>query len=155
MGNKKSIRELLVDIYNNEIIKGEQYRLRTEINDGGENSYIGFNLDISSYPANIKKIQVIRVYRHTNDVSLIKNCWEFHLGNVIHKLDDNSEIPIEFRTYGKSCEEAENEAFGYISKIKSLIRKHNSKVRQQLTNNKEKERQELKRRLAELESEEE
>ena len=153
-----TVREFLEQIAKEEIIQGEQYSLRIEIDDGGFNSYIGFDVDIETYNAavlntNMKtpKTKALRLYRHTNDMNKLVNTWGFNLGDIIHDYPKNQNVPMKFNTYGKTWEEAEKEASQYFPKIKKMIHKRTSDLKIEKASDKEKEKEQLLARLKELE----
>ena len=146
-----TVREFLEQIAKEEIIQGEQYSLRIEIDDGGFNSYIGFNVDIETYNRKIPETQALRLYRHTNDMNKLVNTWGFNLGDIIHDYPKNQNVPMKFNTYGKTWEEAEKEASQYFSKIKKMIHKRTSDLKIKKASDKETEKEQLLARLKELE----
>ena len=155
-----TVREFLEQIAKEEIIQGEQYSLRIEIDDGGFNSYIGFDVDIETYKTTLMspkesmktpKTKALRLYRHTNDMNKLVNTWGFNLGDIIHDYPKNQNAPMKFDTYGKTWEEAEKEASQYFPKIKKLIHKRTSDLKTEKAADKEKEKERLLARLKELE----
>ena len=155
-----TVREFLEQIAKEEIIQGEQYSLRIEIDDGGFNSYIGFDVDIETYKTALMspkesmktpKTKALRLYRHTNDMNKLVNTWGFNLGDIIHDYPKNQNVPMKFNTYGKTWEEAEKEASQYFPKIKKLIHKRTSDLKTEKAADKEKEKEQLLARLKELE----
>ena len=147
---KIDVRAFLVDIATNEILKNKQYSIRIPIDDGGENSYIGFNLDLDDWK--IKgKIQSLRLYRHTNTPQNLLNEWCFELGAICNEYHSNPDIPIMFSSYGKTPDQAEIEAQTYFKEIKRLIRKRTSEYKIEMAKTAEEEKEKLLARLAELE----
>lgn len=151
MKNKMTVREFLEQIEKSEIIHGKKYSLRIELNDGGNNSYIGFGVDVETFNRKVPETKSFRLFRHTNSIDKIKNVWEFRLGDCIHPYPEHQNIPIEFKTYSKTWEEAEKEASRYFAKIKKLIQKATSDYKIQIAADSETEREQLLARLKELE----
>ena len=121
------VREYLVNIAQNEIMAGKKYSERIEINDGGDNSYIGLCVDIDDYNKSRKKdLQCIRFFRHSNSVQNISTCWNFELGDVCNPYCDNPEISIRFSTHGMDVDAAQKEAQTYFMDALTLIRKSNT-----------------------------
>lgn len=105
---KQSVRDFLTDIAANEIVQGKQYSIRIEIEDGGINSYIALFVGVEDYkhkPRNVTR--EVQIFRHTNSASKLENEWSFSLGNICHPYADEPNIPLEFKSYGKSPDEAE------------------------------------------------
>ena len=147
---KIDIRAFLVDIATNEILKNKEYSLRVPIDDGGNNSYIGFNLDLDGWRSK-GKIQGLRLYRHTNTPQNLSNEWCFELGTICNEYHSNPDIPIRFSSYGKTPDEAEIEAQTYFKEIKRLIRKRTSEYKIEMAKTVEAEKEKLLERLDELE----
>lgn len=147
---KMSVREFLVDIAENEIVKGKPYNLRIPIEDGGSNSYIGFSLELDEWN-NKGKIRGLSVYRHTNSTRLVTNEWTFELGNICDTYFEYPDIPLRFASYGKTPEEATEEAQSYFKELTRLIKKRTSEYKIEMAKTAEKEKEELLARLAELE----
>lgn len=144
-----AVRDFLVDMAR-EVVHGKQYSIRLEIEDGGFNSYIGFNVYLDDWKSK-GKIQGVRLCRHTNSADKLANKWQFELGSVCYEYHSNPDIPLRFASYGKSAEEAEAEAQSYFEELKALIRKQTSDYKIQAVKSAEKEKEELLARLAELE----
>ena len=106
---KNNIRAFLVDIASNEIMQNKSYGLRIPIDDGGDNSYIGFGLDLDDWHSK-GEIRSLSIFRHTNAVDKISNEWAFELGNIVNEYHANPDIPIKFSSYGKTPDQAESEA---------------------------------------------
>lgn len=143
------VRDFLADMAR-EVVHGKQYSIRLEIEDGGFNSYIGFNVDLDNWKSK-GKVQGVRLHRHTNSPDKLTNRWEFELGSVCHEYHSNPDIPLRFTSYGKSVEEAEAEAQSYFEELEKLIQKQTSDYKIQAVKSAEKEKEELLARLAELE----
>lgn len=149
----KAIREFLVDIAENEIIPGNQYSCRIEIEDGGYNSYVALDVDVDDWKHKPRKVtQGVRIFRHTNSASKLANTWCFRLGNVCHLYADEPSIPLEFSSYGKTPDEAEAEAEQYFNKLKKLIRKQTSVYKVEAAKSAQEEKEKLLERLKELEA---
>ena len=88
---------------------------------------------------------------HTNSIEELANTWELLLGSIIHKLNENPDIPLEFRSYGKTADEAKAEAVKYFKELRKLIRKQTAKYKKEMAKSAEQERAELLARLAKLE----
>ena len=71
-----SVREFLADVAENEILPNKKYSLRIDIDDGGFNSYIGFNVDLD-YWKSTGKIQSLRLFRHTNSAQAFQHMGVF------------------------------------------------------------------------------
>lgn len=146
------IRKFLVDIANNEIVLGKEYSVRISIEDGGDNSYIGFCVDVDDWNHKPKLVtRGLRIFRHTNTTENLKNTWQFTLGDICHVYADEPNVPIEFKTYGKSLEDSVKEAKIYFDKLTKLIRKQTSDYKIESAKSIEKERENLLARLSELE----
>ena len=147
-----TIREFLVDVAENHIMQGKSYSFRIPIDDGGSNSYIGFDLDLDDWKSK-GEIQQLSLFRHTNSVDKLTNTWKFELGGICNEYHANPNIPIMFSSYGKTPEQAEAEAQGYFKEMKHLIRKRTSEYRIESTKTAKEEKEKLLARLAELERE--
>lgn len=147
----KDVREFLADIAANEIMQNESYNLRIPIDDGGNNSYIGFNVDLDDWKSK-GKIQSLRLYRHTNTVSNLINEWEFELGAICKEYHANPDIPLRFSSCGKTPDEAENEAQSYFKELRRLIKRRTSEYKIEAAKTAEEEKEKLLARLAELEA---
>ena len=149
---KKSIRDFLVGIAS-EVLTGEKYTHRIEIDDGGINSYIGFNVDVEDWKHKPHKATgSIRIFRNTNSANKLQNEWKFSLGNICHPYCDNPGMPLEFTSYGKTPDEAEAEAEKYFSEIRKLVRKQTSVYKIEKAASEQEEREKLLARLSELEA---
>lgn len=144
-----SVRDFLADMAR-EVVHGKQYSIRLEIEDGGFNSYIGFNVDVDDWKSK-GKIQGVRLYRHTNSADKMTNRWEFELGGICYEYHSNPDIPLRFTSYGKSPEEAEVEAQSYFEELEKLIQKQTSDYKISAANLVKEEKEKLLARLAELE----
>lgn len=149
---KNNIREFLVDIASNEIVKNKQYSLRIPIDDGGDNSYIGFSLELDDWHSK-GEIRSLSIFRHTNAVDKISNEWAFDLGNICNEYHANPDIPLKFSSYGKTPEQAETEAQSYFKEIKRLIKKRTSEYKIEAAKTAAAEKEKLLERLAELDGE--
>lgn len=150
---KQSVRDFLVDMANNEIVQGEKYSHRIEIDDGGFNSYIGFDVDVDTWKHKPSKVtSEVRIYRHTNSVKKLENEWSFSLGNICNQYADEPDIPLKFASYGKTPDEAETEAVQYFTAIRKLIRKQTSDYKIAKATSAQEEREKLLARLSELEA---
>ncbi len=149
------VLEFFKKIYG-DIIKGEKYGLRIEIEDGGYNSYIGLDVDIHThYSGKIPPAtQGIRFYRHTNSRTLLANQWKFQWGGVCENLADFLDTPLEFSSYGKTPQEAEKEAIKYFKRIEKIIEKKTSDFKIEYAKSVEEEKEKLLARLSELNSNE-
>ena len=147
-----TIREFLVDVAENHIMQGKSYSLRIPIDDGGSNSYIGFDLDLDDWKSK-GEIQQLSLFRHTNSADKLANQWNFELGGVCNEYHANLNMPIMFSSYGKTPEQAEAEAQGYLKEMKHLIKKRTSEYRIESTKTAKEEKEKLLARLAELECE--
>ena len=145
-----TIREFLVDVAENHIMQGKSYSFRIPIDDGGSNSYIGFDLDLDDWKSK-GEIQQLSLFRHTNSVDKLTNTWKFELGGICNEYHANPNIPLMFSSYGKTPEQAEAEAQNYFKEMKLLIRKRTAQYKIEATKDAEKEKEELLARLAELE----
>ena len=145
-----SVREFLADIAANEILPNKKYALRIDIDDGGYNSYIGFNVDLDDWKSK-GKIQSLRLYRHTNSTDRLSNTWQFSLGEICNEYYAHPNIPIKFTSFGKTPGEAEAEAAEYYGKLRRLVRKQTSDYKIEQAKTAKAEREELLARLAELE----
>ena len=96
-GNK--VREFLTDLAKNEIIQGKEYHIRFDINDGGDNSYIGLNIWTEDFRREKPVTRDLRIFRNSNSVSHLPKTWEFELGGVCHAYADNPDVPIRFESY--------------------------------------------------------
>ena len=148
---KTGVREFLVDIAENEIVKNKAYSLRIPIEDGGSNSYIGFRLDLDDWKSK-GKISSLSVFRHTNTAEKLINEWTFELGNIIETYFEYPDIPLKFASYGKTPEEATAEAQSYFKEILRLVKKCTSEYKIELAKTAEQEKEELLARLGELEA---
>ena len=146
---KNNIREFLVDVAENHITQGKSYSLRIPIDDGGSNSYIGFDLDLDDWKSK-GEIQQLSLFRHTNSVDKLTNTWKFELGCICNEYHVNPNIPIMFSSYGKTPEQAEAEAQGYFKEMKLLIKKRTAQYKIEATKAAKEEKEELLARLAEL-----
>ncbi len=144
-----SVRDFLTNMAR-EVVHGKPYDIRLEIEDGGINSYIGFNVALDDWKSK-GKIKEVRLHRHTNSPDKLTNRWEFELGSICHEYHSNPDIPLRFTSYGKSAEEAEVEAQSYFEELEKLIQKQTSDYKIQTVKSAEKEKEELLARLAELE----
>lgn len=144
------VRNFLVDIAENELFTGKEYKLRIEIDDGGMNSYIGFNVDLDDWKAN-GKIQSLRIYRHTNTPKKLVETWDISLGNICNEYHCYPDIPIRFSSYGKTPEEAA-EARGYFKRLRRLIQKCTAEYKAAAAESAQDEKAALLARLAELEN---
>ena len=150
---KQSIREFLADIAENEIISGKKYSCRIEIEDGGYNSYVALDVDVDDWKHRPRKVtQAVSIFRHTNSASKLENEWHFSLGDVCHPYADEPNIPLEFKSRGKSPDEAEAEAEQYFSELKKLIRKQTSAYKVEAAESAQEEKEKLLERLKELEA---
>mgnify|MGYP003592898361 CR=1 FL=1 len=148
---KTDVRAFLVDIAENEVLKNKAYSFRIPLDDGGDNSYIGFSVELDDWRNN-GKIRGLSLFRHTNSVKLKSNEWKFDLGDICDTYYEYPDIPIQFASYGKTPEEATAEAQGYFKEIKRLIKKRTAEYKIEMAKTAEKEKEELLARLAELES---
>ena len=149
---KKSIRDFLVGIAS-EVLTGEKYTHRIEIDDGGINSYIGFNVDVEDWKHKPRKAtRSIEIFRHTNSANKLQNEWKFSLGNICQPYCDNPGMPLKFTSYGKTPDEAEAEAEKYFSEIRKLVRKQTSDYKIAKAASEQEEREKLLARLSELEA---
>ena len=146
----KLVREFLLNI-EKELIEGKSYSFRIDVNDGGINSYIGFNVDVDDY-RNRNNTYAIRLYRHTNSLNKMIEMWGFELGNIAVPYNKNKDIPIGFFTYGKSADEAEAEAKTYFKEILKIVKKKTNIYRQELAKYNEAEKEQLLKRLSELDN---
>ena len=144
-----TIREFLVDVAENHIMQGKSYSFRIPIDDGGSNSYIGFDLDLDDWKSK-GKIQQLSLFRHTNSADKLVNQWTFELGGICDEYHANLNMPIMFSSYGKTPEQAEAEAQSYFKEMKLLIKKRTAQYKIEATKDAEKEKEELLARLAEL-----
>ena len=145
-----SVREFLADIAANEILPNKKYALRIDIDDGGYNSYIGFDVDLDDWKSK-GKIQSLRLSRHTNSTDRLSNTWQFSLGAICNEYHTYPDIPIEFSSFGKTPNEAEAEAAEYYNRIRKLVRKETTVYKIEIAKTAEAEREKLLARLAELE----
>lgn len=146
-----NIREFLVDIMDKDIIQGKKYDTRIEIEDGGYNSYIGLYVSVNDYGKKAPFTLGIDLIRNTNSADKLINTWRFGLGGICYPYADNPDIPLEFRSYGKTPDEAKAEAVKYFKELRKLIRKQTAKYKKEMAKSAEQERAELLARLAELE----
>lgn len=132
-------------------IDGERYSERIELKDGGYNSYIGLCVDADDYNK-LKRPRTygIRIFRHSNTVDIIKNCWEFDLGDIVNPLCENKNIPLCFRTYGTSLDSAEQEAEKHFAQLMKQIEKRTSEKKVAAAESAAKEKELLLARLKEL-----
>ena len=138
---------------NNEIVQGEKYSHRIEIDDGGFNSYIGFDVEVEDWKHKPHKAtRSIEIFRHTNSANKLQNEWKFSLGNICHPYCDNPGMPLELTSYGKTPDEAEAEAEKYFSEIRKLVRKQTSVYKIEKAASAKEEREKLLARLSELEA---
>jgi hypothetical protein len=144
------VYDFLKDMLDNEILHGEKYSFRIDISDGGYNSYIGFDADVETWRRNPPVTQALRLYRHTNSTNKLANTWEFSLGNVCNVVDDHPDIALFFGSFGKTLDEAENEAAEYFKKMQRLIRKQTSDLKIERAKSAEEEKERLISRLHEL-----
>ena len=149
---KQSVRDFLADVANNEVLQGKKYSYRIKMNDGGDNSYIGLNVDTHDFQRKTPVTQSVRLYRHTNSANKALNMWTFSLGSVCYEYADNPDIPLRFESYGKTPDEAEAEAEQYFNELKKLVRKQTSAYKIQAAKSAQEEREKLLARLSELES---
>lgn len=149
----QTVRDFLEGIAEDDIIHGKKYSLRIEINDGGYNSYIGFNVDVCDYNRVKPVVQGLRLFRHTNSTEKKECEWGFELGGVCDNYAEHPAISIKFSSYGKTPDVAAAEAAEYFKELKRLIRKQTSEYKQKAAETAQKEREELLARLSELESE--
>jgi hypothetical protein len=148
---KQSVRDFLADMANNEILQGKKYSVRIEIDDGGINSYIGFDVAVEDWAHRPRKAtERVSIYRHTNSANKLENEWCFSLGNVCHPYVDMPNIPMQFSSYGKTADEAEAEAAQYFNDLKKLIRKKTSGYKIEAAESAKDEREKLLARLSEL-----
>lgn len=149
---KQSVRDFLADVANNEILQGKEYSHRIKIEDGGSNSYIGFDVSVEEWAHKPRKVTgEIRIFRHTNSVSRLENEWCFSLGHICHAYADEPNIPLRFESYGKTADEAEAEAAQYFKELRKLIRKATSDYKIKAAKSSQEEREKLLARLSELE----
>lgn len=149
--NSQTVRDFLSDIAENDIIPGKKYSLRIEINDGGYNSYVGFNVDTHDFQRVKPVTQALRLFRHTNSTEK-KGCeWGFALGDACDNYAEHPDIPIEFSSYGKTPDVAAAEAAEYFKELKRLIRKQTSEYKLKAAESAQEEREKLLARLSELE----
>ena len=144
------IREFLVDVAENHIMQGKSYSLRIPIDDGGSNSYIGFDLDLDDWKSK-GKIQQLSLFRHTNSVDKLTNTWKFELGGICNEYHANPDIPLRFSSYGKTPDQAKNEAQSYFKELRRLIKRRTSEYKIEAAKTAKEEKEELLARLAELE----
>ena len=144
------IRDFMVDIAENYIVKGKKYSVRIEIKDGGINSYIGLCVSVEDFHRKIPVISGISLFRHTNSVENLENTWKFNLGDICNPYTDNISIPLEFSSYGKTQSECMAEAEKYFEKIKRIVRKQTAEYNLRETENEEAEKEALIKRLKEL-----
>lgn len=144
-----TVRDFLKDMARG-VVHGKSYAIRIDIEDGGYNSYIGFNVDLDDWKSK-GKIQGVRLYRHTNSPDKLTNEWKFELGTVCYEYHSNPDIPLRFASYGKSVEEATAEAQSYFEELEKLIQKKTSDYKIQAVKSAEEEKEKLLARLAELE----
>ena len=147
---KKSVMDFLQDILSNEIIPGRKYDARIDIDDGGNNSYIGVCVYANDFQRRTPVIEGIHLFRHSNSVNKLVNTWRFELGDVCNPYADNPEIPLAYLSYGKTADEAEIEASQYFSTLRQLIREQTSDYKIKDAKTAQEEREKLLARLAEL-----
>ena len=145
-----TIREFLVDVAENHIMQGKSYSFRIPIDDGGSNSYIGFDLDLDDWKSK-GEIQQLSLFRHTNSADKLTNLWKFDLGGICNEYYANPNIPLMFSSYGKTPDEAEAEAQSYFKEMKLLIKKRTAQYKIEATQTAKEEKEKLLARLAELE----
>ena len=146
---KSDIRTFLVDIAN-EVMPNKPYSFRIPIDDGGSNSYIGFDLDLDDWKSK-GKIQQLSLFRHTNSADKLANQWKFDLGGICNEYHANPNMPLMFSSYGKTPEQAEAEAQNYFKEMKLLIKKRTAQYKIEATQTAKEEKEKLLARLAELE----
>lgn len=148
---KQSVRDFLADVANNEILQGKKYSHRIEIEDGGSNSYIGFDVSVEDWAHKPRKVTgEIRIFRHTNSANKLINEWNFSLGGTCYPYADDPNIPLRFTSYGKTPDEAEVEAEQYFEEFIKAIRKKTSDYRIKEAESEQEEREKLLARLSEL-----
>ena len=145
---KTDVRTFLVDIAN-EAMPNKPYNCRVPIEDGGNNSYIGFSLELDEWHSK-GKIRSLSLFRHTNTAKNLTNEWKFDVGDICNEYRANPDIPIMFSSYGKTPDQAEIEAQTYFKEIKRLIRKRTSEYKIEMAKTAEEEKEKLLARLAEL-----
>jgi hypothetical protein len=145
---KMDVRTFLADIAN-ELLPNQEYSLRIEIDDGGYNSYIGFDVDLDDWEAK-GKIKALRLFRHTNSTAKISSEWQFQLGEICNEYHCYPDIPVRFSSFGKTPTEAQEEAVKYYSEIMRLVRKQTSAHKIRLAETAKEEREKLLARLSEL-----
>lgn len=145
-----TVRDFLKDMARG-VVHGKRYAIRIDIEDGGYNSYIGFDVYLDDWKSK-GEIQGLRLYRHTNSIDRLSNEWSFVLGSVFREYHLNPGIPLRFSSYGKALKEAEAEARGYFAEIEKLIQKRTSDYKIEAANSAEEEKKKLLARLAELEN---
>jgi len=148
---KTSVRDFLVDIAENEIIKDKAYSVRIEVDDGGINSYVSLCVDVNDWNKKKPVTQALRLFRHSNSVGKKTNEWAFHVGDICNTYFDYPDIPMYFGSYGVTIVDAEEEAAKYFSKLKNLIKKQTSIYKAESAKSAEEERAQLLARLNELE----
>ena len=144
-----NVREFLVELFEEDIVEGKTYSLRYYL-DNASNTYIGFNVDIETYNLQSPTTRTIRLYRHTNNIDNLNEVWGFGLGDCIYYYPKNKDMLIEFRTYGMTLEEAEQEASKYFKIIKNMVKKESAAIKIRQTEDAEAEKQELLARLEAL-----
>lgn len=145
-----NIREYLTSIINKDIIHGKPYSKRIDIDDGGDNSYIGICVDEHEFNRKKPVLQGVRLFRHTNSPDKLINTWMFQLGDICNAYADFPDVPVEFSSYGKTKEEAEKEAAKYYVQLRKLIKKRTAEYKVESAKTAKEEREELLARLAEL-----
>lgn len=143
------IRDFLAQILDEEIIFGEKYSFRIEL-DNENNSYIGFSVDIDKYSKSAPKTIGARIFRHTNNINNLEEMWCFQLGGICNSYSKNKQMPLRFETYGKIWEESEEEAQQYLKRVKKMVQNKTKEYKKIEETNKKKEIEELSARLKEL-----
>ena len=145
------VRDFLVDVAENLIISGKPYSLRIELDDGLDNSYIGFDVDTDGLGCKEPTVAGLRLYRHTNCKGRLDVIWKYELGNICNPYIGNKDIPLFFGSYGKTQGEAEAEAVKFFKELKRIIKKKTAEIKLEAAKSAEEERERLLARLSELE----
>lgn len=145
------VRDFLVDIAENHIIPGKPYSFRIELDDGLDNSYIGFDVDTDGLGYKEPTVARLRLYRHTNCEGRLDVIWKYELGNICNPYIGNKDIPLFFGSYGKAQGEAEAEAVKFFKELRRIIKKKTAKIELEAAKSAEEERERLLARLSELE----
>ena len=84
----ENIRDFLEHIAENDLIFNKNYALRIEIDDGGDNSYIGFNVDIDKAVPDMNDIEQVTIKTF----------------NIIYKMTEWLEVEREARRIRKEVD---------------------------------------------------